>query len=143
MERLSIAPGLELPLNELEFSFARSGGPGGQHVNRAETKVELRWDISGSPSLSPRQRELLLEHLASYTTNEGVLILTSGESRSQHRNREAVIGRLQILARNALRPRRSRRPTRPTAASETRRRERKRRHSEKKARRGKVNPQDY
>ncbi|MGH2541467.1 MAG: alternative ribosome rescue aminoacyl-tRNA hydrolase ArfB [Ardenticatenaceae bacterium] len=131
-EGIRVAPGVEVPLGELRFSFARAGGPGGQHVNRAETKVELRWDVAGSSSLDETQRALLRERLASYITDEGVLLLSSGETRSQHRNRERLLARFETLVRNALRPRRVRRPTKPSSAARARRLERKRRHSAKK-----------
>ncbi len=142
METIDLGHGIALPLAELQFSFARSGGPGGQHVNRAETKVELRWDVANSPVLSDGQRATLLAALQAQLTSEGVLILTSGETRSQHRNREAVIARLQALVQQALRPRRPRRPTKPSAAARATRLQRKKQHGEKKARRGRVNPPD-
>ncbi len=143
MDTIDLGHGIFLPLSELEFSFARSSGPGGQHVNRAETKVELRWDVAASPTLDERQRAALHERLASYLTSEGVLLLTSGETRSQLRNRESVIARLQALVRDALRPRRSRRATKPSAGARAQRLEHKRQASEKKSRRRRPNPRDF
>lgn len=143
METIDLGRGIQLPLSELDFSFARSGGPGGQHVNRAETKVELRWDVAASPSLDEGQRARVREELASYITDDGVLRLSSGETRSQHRNREAVVARLQALMARALQPRRSRRPTRPSRSARERRLDQKRARGEKKARRGKLHPRDY
>jgi ribosome-associated protein len=141
-EKLELVPGVEIPLRELRFSFARSGGPGGQHVNRAETKVELRWDVHGSPALNETQRALILERLASYVTSEGILLLTSGETRSQHRNRELLLVRFTRLVQNALRTRRARRPTRPTSAARALRLEQKRKQSEKKRQR-RIQPGEY
>ncbi|MDQ4075205.1 MAG: aminoacyl-tRNA hydrolase [Chloroflexota bacterium] len=143
MDTISLGQDIDLPLSELDFSFARSSGPGGQHVNRAETKVELRWDVANSPTLNDAQRATIEERLVSYLTQEGVLLLTSDETRSQHRNREAVIARLQSLVRDALRPRRKRHRTKPSAAAGARRLERKRRHSEKKSHRKKIDPREY
>lgn len=143
MDTVDLGHGIKLPLSELQFSFARSGGPGGQHVNRAETKVELRWDVAASPSLSEWQRATLLASLGTYLTDDGLLLLTSEETRSQHRNREVVVERLQTLVREALRPRRTRRPTRPSAGARATRLQRKKQQGEKKARRGRIDPNRY
>ncbi len=143
METITLGPTLTLPLSELDFSFTRSGGPGGQHVNRNETKVELRWDITNSAIFNDRQRSLIQERLPQYITNDGILRLVSNETRSQHRNRQAVMQRLQNLVTEALRPRRKRRPTRPSAGVRARRIEQKRRRSEKKKRRRKPDPKEY
>jgi ribosome-associated protein len=143
METISLGPRLALPLSELDFSFTRSGGPGGQHVNRNETKVELRWDITNSATLNEHQRRLIEERLPQYITKDGILRLVSNETRSQHRNRQAVMQRLQNLVTEALRPRRKRRPTRPSAGVRARRIEQKRRRSEKKKRRRKPDSKAY
>lgn len=143
METMKLGPTLALPLSELDFSFTRSGGPGGQHVNRNETKVELRWDITNSATLNDHQRRLIQERLPQYITKDGILRLVSNETRSQHRNRQAVMQRLQNLVTEALRPRRKRRPTRPSAGVRARRIEQKRRRSEKKKRRRKPDPKAY
>jgi len=143
METITLGPTLALPLSELDFSFTRSGGPGGQHVNRNETKVELRWDITNSATLNDHQRTLIQDRLPQYITKDGILRLVSNETRSQHRNRQAVMQRLQNLVTEALRPRRKRRPTRPSAGVRARRIEQKRRRSEKKKRRRKPDPKAY
>lgn len=134
-DALTIAPGLHIPVTELQFRFSRSGGPGGQHVNRSETRVELLFDVANSPSLSDVQRERILARLDHVIDQEGVLHLTSSESRSQHQNREAVIARFRNLLQAALRRRKVRRPTRPSLAAVERRLEEKRRRSVKKKRR--------
>jgi ribosome-associated protein len=121
--------GLEIPLAELTFRFSRSGGPGGQHVNRSETRVELLFDVARSPSLSEAQREQLLRNLAPYLDRRGVLHLVSGASRSQHENRQEVVRRFVRLLQQGLRRRRRRVPTRPHPASVARRLEAKRRRS--------------
>lgn len=117
---------------ELDFVFTRSGGPGGQHVNTSSTKVELRWDVARSEALTPEQRDLVLTRLGNRVTTDGVLILQSSEHRSQTRNREAAVKRLQALVADALQVRASRRPTKPTRAARRRRLDAKRRRSETK-----------
>ena len=114
---LSITPRLSIPLDELEFQSTRSSGPGGQNVNKLETKVILRFDVLNSPSLSPEQRALLQEKLANRLTNDGVLVMASQEHRSQSANRETVIARFRLLLQQALKPVRKRIPTRPGLAA--------------------------
>ncbi len=135
---LRINRDLDIPLSELRFRFSRSSGPGGQHVNRTSTRVELCFDVASSPSLSDAQRTQLLEALKPYTDNEGILHLVSQRSRSQWRNRQDTIARFQGLLRRALRPRKVRRLTRPTRASRERRLAEKRQRSELKKSRRKV-----
>lgn len=124
-----------IPLSELEFRFARGSGPGGQHVQRTETKVELLFDLARSPSLSEEQRALALARLANRVDGDGVLHLTSQAGRSQMENRVDVTERFQRLLASALRPVRARKATRPSAAARRRRLETKRRRSETKQRR--------
>ena len=124
---------VQLPLAELDVSFSRSGGPGGQHANTSSTKVELRWDLEASSALTPPQKQLLRSRLGSRLTDEGVLVLRSSEHRSQTRNREAAVARLVALLSDALRVSPTRRPTRPTRAARQRRLEAKRRRGDTKA----------
>lgn len=130
---MRITRSLAIPEHELELSFARSGGPGGQGVNTTSSKVELRFDVAGSPSLTPEQKDAVTALLGNRMTKTGVLVLHASEHRSQTQNREAVLGRLRNLLEEALRPRRSRRPTRPSRAARRRRLEAKRMQSQKKA----------
>lgn len=130
MATIPLSQGVSVPEAELEVRTARSGGPGGQSVNTTDSKVELRWNIATSPSLSEAQRARLLERLASRSTSEGVLILTGSEHRSQHRNREAVLARFRAIVSEALTPPRQRRRTRPTRASKERRLRAKQRRGE-------------
>jgi ribosome-associated protein len=124
-----------LPRSELRFRASRSGGPGGQHVNTAATRIQLSWDVAGSPSLSERRRQLLLARLAPRLDQEGVLQLAADNHRSQHRNREEAVERLAALLADALRPRKERKATRPPrAAKEKRLREKKQRADVKKLR---------
>jgi ribosome-associated protein len=135
MDEVRITRSLAIPERELEVSFARSGGPGGQHVNTSSTKVELRFDVAGSPSLTEAQKARIRAHLGSRVTGDGVLILTASEHRSQTRNRDAVMARFRRLLAEALRERKRRKPTRPSRAARERRLADKRRRSEKKAHR--------
>jgi len=136
--RISITPALSIPEEELQFRFSRSSGPGGQHVNKSETRVELLFDVAGSPSLSDWQRQRILQRLAGYIDAAGVLHLVASSERSQLRNREEVVERFCALAAAALRVLKRRRPTQPTQASRERRLAGKTRRGELKKGRGKV-----
>jgi len=130
MPTITLPYGVSVPEAELEVRTARSSGPGGQSVNTTESKVELRWNVAASASLSEAQRARLLERLASRLTTDGVLILTGSEHKSQHRNREAVLARFRSIVGEALQPPRQRRRTRPTRGSKERRLEHKKRRGE-------------
>ena len=139
---LRITNTLTIPLSELRFRFTRSSGPGGQHVNRSATRVELLFDVAGSPSLTEAQRERALKALVPYTDSDGVLHLVSQTFRSQFRNREEVVERFRTLMHEAMRVPKRRRPTRPSRAAKERRLASKRRHSEIKRQRGPVTRED-
>jgi ribosome-associated protein len=139
---LRITNTLTIPLSELRFRFARSSGPGGQHVNRSATRVELIFDVAGSPSLTEAQRERALKALAPYIDSDGVLHLISQAFRSQFRNREEAVERFQTLMRRAMKVPKRRRPTRPSRAARERRLASKRRRSEIKRQRGPVTTED-
>jgi ribosome-associated protein len=129
-ERLiRVADGVAIPLAELKFQFARSHGPGGQHVNKSETQVELTFDLLGSPSLSDEHKDRIRRRLGTRVDGDGVLHVTSSATRSQLRNREEAVARFEDLIRRALSTPRPRRRTRPTAASRERRLEQKRRRA--------------
>lgn len=141
-EILPITDQLAIPLSELDFRFSRSGGPGGQHVNRTATRVELLFDVAHSPSLTEEQRQRLLKRLAGRIDSEGILRVAAQSERSQLRNRQEAIERLQTLLRQALHiPKRRRRSKVPRWARERRLAE-KRRRSETKRYRRKVRGDD-
>ena len=140
---IHITDNVSIPMSELRFRFARSSGPGGQHVNRSATQVELLFDVANSPSLNETQRQRVLRKLKSRIDKEGILHLVSQESRSQLRNREEVVKRFQELMREALRTPKRRLPTRPTPASQERRLREKRRRSEIKRSRRPVQPDEH
>jgi ribosome-associated protein len=121
---------------ELEFVFSRSSGPGGQHVNRVETRVTLRFDVDRSPSLGAEQKRRLHATLASRIGRDGVLRVVAQRHRSREANRRAAIERFVELVAAALRPRRPRRATHVPTAERRRRVESKRRRAELKRGRG-------
>ena len=135
-----ITHNVSIHISELHFRFARSSGPGGQHVNRSATQVELLFDVANSPSLNETQRQRVLRKLKSRIDKEGVLHLVSQETRSQLRNREEVVDRFQELMREALHVPKRRRPTRPSRVARERRLASKRRRSETKRSRRPVQP---
>ncbi|HSN30282.1 MAG TPA: alternative ribosome rescue aminoacyl-tRNA hydrolase ArfB [Kofleriaceae bacterium] len=130
MPDLVITPRLSIPAGELSLAFARSGGPGGQNVNKVSSKVELRWNVRTSGALGEADRALLLERLASKLTTEGELIVTSQATRDQAKNRDDAHSKLALIVRTALHRDKPRRETKPTRASKRRRIEGKRHRAE-------------
>ncbi|MET0895989.1 MAG: alternative ribosome rescue aminoacyl-tRNA hydrolase ArfB [Acidimicrobiia bacterium] len=123
---LRITPTCVIRLDELQWRYDRSGGPGGQHANTSDTRAEVRFDVAASPSLGPRQRARLLDRLGPVVT------ASAADSRSQSRNREVALERLRSLLADGLHVERPRRPTRPSAGVRTRRLDAKRRHGDRK-----------
>jgi ribosome-associated protein len=121
---------LRLPQAEVHYRTMRSSGPGGQHVNKVETQVELLFDVARSPSLTEAQRRRILSQLKNLIDQDGMLHLTAQSERSQLRNREIVTARFQAVLAAALRVPKKRRPTKPTAASKTKRLESKKRRGQ-------------
>ena len=125
-DRIVISPELEIPASELEFRFVRSSGPGGQHVNRSATQVELTWDVAQSPSLNAEQRRLVMERLRHLIDQDGILHLASQSTRSQWQNRTAVVERFRELVAHSQRVAPQRIATRPSRTAKRRRVETKR-----------------
>jgi len=137
MDRLRITGSCVIDADELEWRFTGSGGPGGQHANTSNTKVEVRFDVANSPSLGPRQRARLLERLGP------VVRVTASERRSQLQNRELALDRLRSRIAEGLHVNPNRVATGPSRAAKTRRVERKRHHGEvKRARRRPASDDD-
>lgn len=129
---------LAIPESELAFRFSRSSGPGGQHVQRSDTRVELLFDVANSPSLSEEQRARIMARLGGQIDGQGVLRVVSAMTRSQLENRELAVRRFQDLLASALRQRRLRVATRPSKAAREARLAEKRLRSQQKQVRGRV-----
>lgn len=125
-EGLHLGGGTFVPIEEIELRASRSSGPGGQHANKTESRIEASFDVRASESLSEAQKERIVARLGERVT------AVAQDARSQTRNRGLAIERLRGKLLGALTPRKSRRPTRPTRASKERRLDSKRRRSERK-----------
>jgi ribosome-associated protein len=133
---LRVSPSCRIPVDELEWRFSGSGGPGGQHANTANTRVEVRFDAAHSPSLGPRQRARIVEKVGP------VVRVVVTDRRSQLQNRQLALERLASRLAEALRMERPRRPTGPSPASREARRRDKRHRSEAKHHRSRPEPDD-
>lgn len=129
---LIVSPQLQIPDDELQFSYVRSSGPGGQNVNKVASKAVLRWSPTASPSLSHEVRGRFLTKFASRLTTEGELIITSQRYRDQQRNTEDCLEKLREMLLSATRKPLIRRPSKPTRSSQRRRLDAKRIQSHKK-----------
>ena len=134
---LKVGRDLQIPLLEMEFSFAKSSGPGGQNVNKVNSKALLRWPVTVSPSLPEAIRQRFLGKFGSRLTVGGELVITSQRFRDAGRNVSDCLDKLRDMLAEVLRPPKPRRPTRPSRSSIRRRLSQKRARSEKKeSRRG-------
>jgi ribosome-associated protein len=142
MGQIEVTPQLTIDENEIQWIFVRSSGPGGQHVNKASTAAQLRFDVLNSRSLSDDLRTRLLRMAANMINDDGVLVINARRFRSQFRNRQDALDRLIDVIREATIPPKTRRRTRPTTASRRRRLQAKRRRSDLKRLRRKVTSYD-
>lgn len=126
---LAVNARVAIPAAELEIRATRAGGPGGQHVNKTSTRVEVVWGLADSAALSDPDRARLTARLASRLDSRGALRVVAADTRSQSRNRELALQRLAAMVRAALVIPKARRPTKPTRASKVRRLETKKRRS--------------
>ena len=138
MVAVPITRSIAIDSDELEESFVRSGGPGGQHVNTTDSAVQLRFDVAASPNLPEAVKVRLVTLAGSRMTREGVLILRSEGSRSQALNRQEVRERLFAIIREAAIVPKKRRPTKPSKAAKARRMDGKSKRSAIKNLRGKI-----
>jgi ribosome-associated protein len=135
---LEITPHITIPEAELRLSFSRSSGPGGQNVNKVNSKATLHWQARETPSLPADVRARFVEKFASRLTNEGDIVIASQESRDQPKNIAACYSKLRTMILSVLKPPKRRRATRPTLGSKTRRLTAKKLRSQvKEGRRGK------
>jgi ribosome-associated protein len=139
---IDAGPDVRIPRAELVYRATPAGGPGGQHVNRVATRIELWWNVAATVALSAPQRAVVRDRLTGRIDGDGWLRIVAADSRSQARNREAATGRLGALVAAALKPRKKRKATRVSPAQKRARLEAKRRRSEAKRLRGRVRPDD-
>ncbi len=130
MQDLVVTPRVTIPGGELAIAFARSGGPGGQNVNKVASKVELRWNPTTSAALTDDDRAWLVHRLKRRLTSDGTLIVTSTATRDQGKNRDDATSKLALIVRAALDRPKPRRATRPSRAAKRRRVADKRHHAE-------------
>ncbi len=140
---IEINRNVRISASEISFRSSRSSGPGGQHVNKVSTRITLLFNVDASPSLSNAQKERLHELLGTRISQAGVLQISSQESRSQLRNRQAAQDRFVHLVRQALHSPKPRRPTSKPARAREKRLRHKGQRSQLKKGRSRVRPDDF
>lgn len=128
-EPLKVTEGIVIPGSELRFTASRSGGPGGQHVNKTSSRVTLHWDLSNTDVLNPQQRARVMRRLRNRLARDGNILVHVDDHRSQHRNKEIARQRLAETVRNALVEKKKRIPTSVSKGAKKRRLETKKRRS--------------
>lgn len=141
-DSLQITPTLSIPLDEFELQFIRASGPGGQHVNKSSTAVQLRFDVAGSRCIDGPTRDRLVAIAGNRLTNDGELIITAQRFRSREQNRRDALDRVAKLLQRASRKPKPRRKTRVPRASRKRRLDDKKKRAEKKRLRGRPGRYD-
>lgn len=141
-DRLKVKRGLQVPYSEFTFQYTGSSGPGGQKVNKTATKVQLRWPVAESPSLSERVRERFLQKYRRRITAEGELVLSSQRYRDRKRNVDDCLEKLRAMLAEAATPPKPRKKTRRPRGAEERRLAEKRRRAQKKTRRRSPPPEE-
>jgi ribosome-associated protein len=142
MTRMEITDAIQVPDDELHFTFARSGGPGGQNVNKVASKAVLRWDLAANSTLPADVKERLRGQQRRRLTSEGELVIQGQRFRDQERNKQDCLDRLRDMILTALHRPRPRKATRPSRASRERRLEAKREQARRKAHRRKPSPEE-
>jgi len=136
---LPVKNGIVIPGHEIEITASRAGGPGGQHVNKSDTRITIRWNVKTTTALTDVQKERVLQNIASRLTSEGDLIIHNSSSRSQQQNKKNALALLSQIVRKALHVPKKRMKTRvPKSIKEARLKEKKRRGEIKKIRRKKI-----
>lgn len=130
-------PDLDIIKQELDYKAVKSSGPGGQHVNKTASKVVVQFDVQNSQAFNEEERSRVLKKISSRLTNEGILIIESSDTRSQHKNKEIAIERLMGVIMEAVKKPKPRKKTKPSKASKLKRLREKKVLSEKKANRQK------
>jgi ribosome-associated protein len=143
MDDLVINKSVTIPGWELWFTASRSGGPGGQHANKASTRVQLHWMIEDSSVLDASAKKRLVRRLANDINSDGVLTVACAETRSQHRNRKKAREQLAALVRSGLARKKRRIKTKPSRSAKRRRLENKRKRGEKKRLRKNPKPRNW
>ena len=141
-DELVIKNGIVVPLQEIEVLVSRSGGPGGQHVNKSNTRITLRWNIKRTQALDEQQKDRVLSNLANIITNEGDIVIHYGASRSQQQNKEMALNILAQKIRRALYVPKKRIKTRQSKAAKEARLQSKMQHSQIKKMRSKIIRED-
>lgn len=139
---LVVTPEININEAELEFTFARSSGPGGQNVNKVNSKAVMRWLVVESDCLPLGVRVRFMEKFGSQLTNEGALIITSDRFRDQAKNRDDCLEKLRGMLASVARPPKPRKKTKPSRSAKEKRKQGKRVHGEKKRFRGRVTDHD-